>query len=106
MSVSYTHLFIISNWLLIVSIVLIIAGFSIDFIGRETLPLNDRIITCLLYTSLVYIVNERNLWWDQRTIPLKNLLEEKQVGSGQWKIEYIYSHKGYKACLLYTSRCV
>ena len=37
--------FIISNWLLIVSIVLIIAGFSIDFIGRETLPLNDRIIT-------------------------------------------------------------
>ena len=38
-----------------------------------------------------------NLWWDQRTIPLKNLLEEKQVGSGQWKIEYIYSHKGYKA---------
>ena len=51
----------------------------------------------LSLTDLVYIVNERNLWWDQRTIPLKNLLEEKQVGSGQWKIEYIYSHKGYKA---------
>ncbi|MFR2445645.1 MAG: hypothetical protein ACLS7Y_02940 [Thomasclavelia spiroformis] len=50
----------------------------------------------LSLTDLVYIVNERNLWWDQRTILLKNLLEEKQVGSGQWKIEYIYSHKDTK----------
>lgn len=47
--------------------------------------------------DLVYIANKMNLWKDSRTNQLKQLIEQKAVKPNQWKIEYIYSHKGYKA---------
>lgn len=47
--------------------------------------------------DLVYIANKMNLWKDSRTNQLKQLIEQKAVQPNQWKIEYIYSHKGYKA---------
>jgi len=51
----------------------------------------------LSLTDLVYIVNKRDLWQDKRTTGLKELLEQKMIQSDKWKIDYIYSHKGYKS---------
>lgn len=47
--------------------------------------------------DLVYIANKARLWADPRTDTLKKLLEHKKYGTDSWKIDYIYSHKGYKA---------
>lgn len=51
----------------------------------------------LSLTDLVYIANNRGLWHDVRTLPLKETLKQKKIGNHQWKIDYIYQHKGYKA---------
>lgn len=51
----------------------------------------------LSLTDLVYIVNKRNLWQYKATDSLKALLEDKAVVNHEWKIDYIYHHKGYKA---------
>ncbi len=51
----------------------------------------------LSLTDLVYIVNKRQSWEEEGAGPLKALLKEKEVGEQQWKIDYIYGHKGYKA---------
>ena len=51
----------------------------------------------LSLTDLVYIVNQRNLWQDKRCNALRELLKQKEVEPCQWKIDYIYSHKGYKS---------
>lgn len=51
----------------------------------------------LSLTDLVYIANNRNLWPDQRTNALKALVASKMMQQRKWKIDYIYSHKGYKA---------
>lgn len=47
--------------------------------------------------DLVYIAGEADLWTDSRTQELKELLRSKSCEEGGWKIDYIYSHKGYKA---------
>lgn len=51
----------------------------------------------LSLTDLVYIDHGRKLWADERTQPLKKLLLEKETAPQQWKLDYIYGHKGYKA---------
>ncbi|WP_279159859.1 DUF2812 domain-containing protein [Thomasclavelia cocleata] len=45
--------FILSNWLFIISILVIISGFSLDTIERKTIPINDNILSLndLGYTS-------------------------------------------------------
>lgn len=50
----------------------------------------------LSLTDLVYIVNKRKLWDDPRTNELKKLLKSKEYKLNEWKIDYIYSNKGYK----------
>ncbi|MGM0214706.1 hypothetical protein [Enterococcus sp. AZ109] len=51
----------------------------------------------LSLTDLVYIVHKRQLWDEEGAEPLKALLKEKEAAPQQWKIDYIYGHKGYKA---------
>lgn len=51
----------------------------------------------LTVTDLVYIAGKRKLWKDNRTHALKELLDCKACDADCWKIDYIYSHKGYKA---------
>ena len=51
----------------------------------------------LSLTDLVYIATKRSLWNDGRTDNLKALLKLKMTQPDRWKIEYIYSHKGYKS---------
>lgn len=51
----------------------------------------------LSLTDLVYIAGKTNLWADTRTNALKDLIECKAFDKDKWKIDYIYSHKGYKA---------
>lgn len=46
--------------------------------------------------DLVYIVGMTNNWHDKRTEKLKDLLSSKKIEGKGWKIDYIYSHKGYK----------
>lgn len=50
----------------------------------------------LSLTDLVYIAGKSNLWELENLQPLKQLLQEKGAGHNEWKIDYIYSHKGYK----------
>lgn len=49
----------------------------------------------LSLTDLVYIAGRRKLTCDDRTAPLLHLLREKAVGENRWKIDYLYSYKGY-----------
>lgn len=51
----------------------------------------------LSITDLVYIVGKANLWTDTGTLALKELIDRKAYDKNSWKIDYIYSHKGYKA---------
>lgn len=51
----------------------------------------------LSLTDLVYIIAKRGLWSDCRTGELKRLIAEKAAGQNQWKLDYIYRHRGYKA---------
>ena len=51
----------------------------------------------LSLTDLVYIAGKANLWADSRTKPLKELIDHKAFDKDNWKIDYIYNHKGYKA---------
>lgn len=51
----------------------------------------------LSFTDLVYIIGKRGLQRNKNVEPLLTLLGEKQVAENQWKIEYIYSYKGYVA---------
>lgn len=51
----------------------------------------------LSLTDLVYIAGKANLWADSRTKALKELINRKAFDKDKWKIDYIYSHKGYKA---------
>lgn len=51
----------------------------------------------LSLTDLVYIAGKCGLWSDERTNELKKLLEEKAVTNNEWKIDYIYQNKWYKA---------
>jgi len=49
----------------------------------------------LSLTDLVYIVGEANLSGKPASQALFTLLKEKEIASHQWKIDYIYSYKGY-----------
>lgn len=51
----------------------------------------------LSVTDLVYIAGKANLWTDNGTQELKELIGRKAYDKNSWKIDYIYSHKGYKA---------
>lgn len=51
----------------------------------------------LSLTDLVYIAGKANLWSDARTKGLKELINNKTCDKDNWKIEYAYSHRGYKA---------
>ncbi|MGG5317489.1 hypothetical protein [Enterococcus sp. AZ072] len=51
----------------------------------------------LSLTDLVFIANKAHLWEDKQSQPLKDLLREKEIAPQQWKLDYIYGHKGYKA---------
>lgn len=51
----------------------------------------------LTVTDLVYIVNKKKLWSHSGTRALYELLQEKKDGSNGWRIDYIYSHKGFKS---------
>jgi len=50
----------------------------------------------LSLTDLVYIANERGLWDKSELTSLKELIEEKSVQENEWKVDYIYGHRGYK----------
>ncbi|MGL6197459.1 MAG: hypothetical protein ACRC3H_00860 [Lachnospiraceae bacterium] len=49
----------------------------------------------LSLTDLVYIAGEGNLLGEPGSQALFALLKEKEIASHQWKIDYIYSYKGY-----------
>ena len=51
----------------------------------------------LSLTDLVYIAGKANLWANARTNVLKEIIDRKSCEKNNWKIDYIYSHKGYKA---------
>ncbi len=50
----------------------------------------------LTLTDLVYICGKRNLWEHKESHLLRELLVEKSYEESTWKIDYIYSHKGFK----------
>lgn len=49
----------------------------------------------LSLTDLTYIVGKRQLMASEDSSELLHLLQEKQIAENQWKIEYLYSYKGY-----------
>ncbi|WP_342758050.1 hypothetical protein [Kineothrix sedimenti] len=49
----------------------------------------------LSLTDLIYIAGKRRLTAHENTSYLLYLLQEKQIGENQWKIDYHYSYKGY-----------
>ncbi|MGC6769261.1 hypothetical protein [Enterococcus sp. LJL51] len=49
----------------------------------------------LSLTDLVYIMGKGSVTNDSHAQPLLELLQKKQIGNNQWKLEYIYSYKGY-----------
>lgn len=51
----------------------------------------------LTITDLVYIAGEKGLWNCLESQELRKLLLKKSCEKNSWKIDYIYSHKGYKA---------
>ena len=51
----------------------------------------------LSVTDLVYIAGVCSLWADPGTQALKELLDSKACGKWEWKIDYSYSHKGYRS---------
>lgn len=50
----------------------------------------------LSLTDLVYIIDKQDLWEHKGSEKLKKLVIEKICLDGGWKVDYIYSHKGYK----------
>lgn len=51
----------------------------------------------LSLTDLVYIMCKRDLITNSNCIPLLDLLKQKEISENQWKIDYIYTYKGYVA---------
>jgi hypothetical protein len=51
----------------------------------------------LSLTDLVYIASKRQLASEPDCAPLLHLLQEKQTAHHQWKIDSLYSYKGYVA---------
>lgn len=51
----------------------------------------------LSLTNLTYIVGKRQLMASEDSSELLQLLQEKQIAENQWKIDYLYSYKGYVA---------
>lgn len=49
----------------------------------------------LSLTDLIYIVGKRQLTTHENSVALLRLLQEKKITAGQWKIDYLYSYKGY-----------
>ncbi|WP_086348552.1 hypothetical protein [Candidatus Enterococcus clewellii] len=49
----------------------------------------------LSLTDLVYIAGKGQVLHEENTQPLLELLKTKQVKSNEWKLEHIYSYKGY-----------
>lgn len=49
----------------------------------------------LSLTDLAYIVGKRQLTAEENSSALLHLLQEKQITADQWKIDYLYSYKGY-----------
>lgn len=49
----------------------------------------------LSLTDLTYIVGKRQLMASEDSSELLHLLQEKQIAENQWKIDYLYSYKGY-----------
>ncbi len=49
----------------------------------------------LSLTDLTYILGKRRLTAEKNSAPLLRLLLEKQIATDQWKIDYLYSYKGY-----------
>jgi len=49
----------------------------------------------LSLVDLAYIVGKRQLAAEENSSDLLHLLREKQITTGQWKIDYLYSYKGY-----------
>ncbi len=49
----------------------------------------------LSLTDLTYIVGKRRLTTSEDSTQLLHLLQKKQIAENQWKIDYLYSYKGY-----------
>jgi len=49
----------------------------------------------LSLTDLTYIVGKRHLTMEENCAPLLHLIQKKQIAANQWKIDYLYSYKGY-----------
>lgn len=49
----------------------------------------------LSLTDLTYIIGKRQLRMEKGSVPLLQLLTEKQIQLNKWKIDYIYKYKGY-----------
>lgn len=51
----------------------------------------------LSLTDLIYIVGNRRLTANEDSAALLLLMQEKQIAADRWKIDYLYSYKGYVA---------
>ncbi len=49
----------------------------------------------LSLVDLAYIVGKKQLTAEENSSALLQLIQEKQIAVSQWKIDYIYSYKGY-----------
>jgi hypothetical protein len=49
----------------------------------------------LSLTDLVYILGKRRLTSETNSASLLRLIQEKQTSKNQWKIDYLYSYRGY-----------
>lgn len=49
----------------------------------------------LSLTDLTYIVGKRQLMASEDSSELLHFLQKKQIAENQWKIDYLYSYKGY-----------
>lgn len=65
-------------------------------------PINPHITDVMMpqnyalsLSDLIYIVGKRKLMGEANCAPLLALLKEKEIEKSQWKIDYLYSYKGY-----------
>lgn len=82
--------FIISNWLLIISIILIAMGFILDFTARKTVPVDEKIITL----SALNLSNSQNndTYTKTSSIMIKKSISYSEENAGNLLIVNYYQY--------------